>query len=210
MIIKSKKHLAILLSDIKGFSKPKVMLEQYITPSETAADMLWTAYQNNDIYHKNVVDFGSGTGMLGIGAAVLGGFVMGIETDPELIQTCVKNKNMIESKIKMVLNISFITNMIQKINTSADTVIMNPPFGTKEKHIDQVFLLKAFETASRVYSLHKIETKEFINKLARDNKFKPELIKTYNLPLKYSMSHHKKEVVKVKVGFWKFSKNIKE
>lgn len=50
---------------------------------------------------------------------------------------------------------------------SADTVIMNPPFGTKRKGVDMVFLKAAFAMSrGSVYSLHKSSTRAHIQKVA--------------------------------------------
>lgn len=49
----------------------------------------------------------------------------------------------------------------------ADTVIMNPPFGTKRKGVDVVFLRAAFAISrGTVYSLHKSSTRAHIQKIA--------------------------------------------
>lgn len=42
-----------------------------------------------------------------------------------------------------------------------DTVVMNPPFGTRKKGADMEFLSAAMKVASQaVYSLHKTSTRE--------------------------------------------------
>lgn len=41
-----------------------------------------------------------------------------------------------------------------------DTVIMNPPFGTRNTGIDTAFVLKGMQYSSAVYSLHKTSTRE--------------------------------------------------
>ena len=41
-----------------------------------------------------------------------------------------------------------------------DTVVMNPPFGTRNTGIDTVFLLNAMKISNVVYSLHKTSTRE--------------------------------------------------
>ena len=41
-----------------------------------------------------------------------------------------------------------------------DTVVMNPPFGTRNTGIDTIFLLDAMKISSVVYSLHKTSTRE--------------------------------------------------
>lgn len=49
----------------------------------------------------------------------------------------------------------------------ADTVIMNPPFGTKRKGIDMDFLRAGCRIARHsVYSLHKSSTREHVQKVA--------------------------------------------
>ena len=74
MQIRSKSSLAVLLSKLKGFETEKVSekLEQYQTDPEIAAEILWFAGFNNDISRKVIVDLGCGTGILGIGALVMG------------------------------------------------------------------------------------------------------------------------------------------
>lgn len=47
------------------------------------------------------------------------------------------------------------------IGRVVDTVVMNPPFGTRKKGADMEFLSAAMKVASRaVYSLHKTSTRE--------------------------------------------------
>ena len=71
-MISSKKDLEIILSTLKGFERPKPELEQYTTPSSLAAELLWQAYIDGNIEGKIVVDLGCGTGILALGAAILG------------------------------------------------------------------------------------------------------------------------------------------
>jgi len=72
MEIASKSGLAVILSSLLSFKSPKIKLEQYETPSEIAADVLWNAHMNGDLVDKTVADLGSGTGVLGLGAVLLG------------------------------------------------------------------------------------------------------------------------------------------
>ncbi len=71
-MIPSKKELEILLSKFKSFEKPKAELEQYMTPSSIVAELLWTAFMDNNIRERTVADFGTGTGIFAIGASILG------------------------------------------------------------------------------------------------------------------------------------------
>ena len=74
MIIKkvSKGRLGVILSRLRVFYKAKVRVEQYPTDSEIAAQMLWESHLRGDIEGKVIVDLGCGTGILGIGALILG------------------------------------------------------------------------------------------------------------------------------------------
>ncbi len=41
-----------------------------------------------------------------------------------------------------------------------DTVVMNPPFGTRRAGIDTAFVMQGMKYANVVYSLHKTSTRE--------------------------------------------------
>ena len=45
-----------------------------------------------------------------------------------------------------------------------DTVVMNPPFGTRNTGIDTAFVLKGMEYSNVVYSLHKTSTRDVCTK----------------------------------------------
>ena len=70
--ISSKSRLAVILSGLEGFSKPKVRQEQYLMDGEIGAFVLWNAYLLGDIKGKVIADLGCGTGVLGIGTLLLG------------------------------------------------------------------------------------------------------------------------------------------
>lgn len=203
--MKSKKELAIILSKLKTFEVPKTKYEQYSTPAEEAADFLWNAYMNNDLYDRYVIDLGCGTGILTIGAALLGARVVGIDIDPDAIETANDNKQFAETLLNMKLtNVKFAVKDVNLIkNLKADTVIQNPPFGTKTKHTDIMFLDKAVEIAHVVYSMHKIETRDFIEKYCFEKGLNAGLINTYTFSLKPTMKFHEKGKYAVRVGLWR-------
>lgn len=65
-------------------------------------------------------------------------------------------------------DISFVVKDVRELVASDfpllkfDTVIMNPPFGTKkETNVDYEFVQKAFLFTNKVYSLHKSSTRKF-------------------------------------------------
>ena len=89
----------------------------------------------------------------------------------------------------------------------ADTVVMNPPFGTRKKGADMGFLRAGLLIArNAVYSLNKTSTRAHIEKhalrtlRARSATVLAEL--RYELPKTYA--HHRKEVVEIEVDLWRF------
>jgi len=194
----NKKQLAIELSRLKGFENPKLKLEQYFLDSEVAADLIWTAYLHGDVENKIVADFGAGTGILSYGALLLNAKkVYLIEKDEDVINIAKEN---IKNK-----RISFVNKDIKNFNIKVDTVIQNPPFGTKDEHADKLFLEKAMQLSNKIYSLHKITSKQFIKKLVGDD-FEIK-IKEIILPLKKTYWFHKKKTYFVKAGIWFLNKN---
>jgi len=66
------RKLEMALEKIEGFETPNIQYEQYKTPAVVAAPFLHMAFMNGEIEGKTVYDLGCGTGMLSIGAALLG------------------------------------------------------------------------------------------------------------------------------------------
>ena len=206
----SKASLAIQLSKLNVFTKAKPKLEQYPTDSEIAATVLWDAYMQGDIQDKIIADLGSGTGILGIGALLLGArFAYFVDSDRDALDVLRLNLASLEIPVrrhKVVNKDIKDINEEYQIKIKADTVIQNPPFGTKEKHIDKLFLERAFSIAPVVYSLHKITSKQFISALSADHGYSEKLIHEFEFPLKATMKHHKKKVEKIRVGCWRLGR----
>ncbi|MBS7649969.1 MAG: METTL5 family protein [Candidatus Bathyarchaeia archaeon] len=173
-----RRRLEIALEGVDAHPEPNAWLEQYTIPSRTAAEILSIADMNGDIAGKNVVDLGCGTGRLAIGAAILGAAkVIGVDIDLKAVKVAKANSER--------LNVEDITDWvnadIEAVIGRFDTAIMNPPFGTKIRHSDRRFLLKALSIADSVYSLHKRSTRDYLLRLIRE--------RTRNLTL-YEMELH--------------------
>lgn len=205
----SKSSLAILLSKLSAFESPKSGLEQYPTDSEIAAETLWLAAMNSDIEDSAVADLGCGTGILGIGALLLGAAkVFFIDLDADALETLKKNLKSAEelSGEELVSRAEVIHSDISGMTITADTVIENPPFGVKDEHADREFLEKAFQSANVVYSIHKAESNEFISKLAARNAFSITHHLEFDFPIKKTMSYHNKRIYRFKAGMWRLEK----
>lgn len=204
---KSKSHLAIILSKLATFDKSqlKITKEQYATDSEAAADAVWFAYMNGDIEEKVVADLGCGTGPLGIAALLLGaGKVYFVDSDKEAVEICRRNIAAVaeHAKAKAVT----IAADIADFHNRVDTVVQNPPFGTKTKHADRQFLLQAFKVADVIYSFHKVETADFVRKIAADNGFNVTNIIPLQLQLKNMYGFHRSRMRRVDVGLFRIEK----
>lgn len=201
-IMLTKSGLAIKLSRLKTFSSPKLLLEQYPTDSEIAAEVLWIAYMKGDVEGKIVADFGCGTGILGIGCLLLGAKrVYFVDSDGEALSAAAENLNSLRLK-----GFELIKSGISKISLDCDVVVQNPPFGTKRKHADRVFLLKAFSTACVIYSIHKASSTAFIEKLSRDNGFMITDVLRCRMPLKSSFSFHKRRLHRIDAACFRLEK----
>lgn len=199
----NKKTLAILLSKLNVITIPQPHLEQYQTDSEIASIILWQAYMNGDIEDKLVADLGCGNGIFGIGALLLGAKkVYFVDKDKGSINVLKENLSYIEGGEYEIFNVD-----INDFNHKVDIVIENPPFGVQKIHIDKVFLEKSFEISNKIYTLHKIESKEFIQELSNKYGFEVLGIIDLDFVLKKTMHYHKKANYNVKVGCWILEKN---
>jgi len=157
------KQLESWLSDLRPFDKPKVELEQYPTSASIAARVLSVCEdQFGDVRHKVVVDMGCGAGMLTAAAAVLeADQVIGIDIDPDALETARDNLDSfegIEAAVELVeSDVAQAPKFLSCYHHRAQTVISNPPFGTRCKGADVAFIEAAFRLAPGgvLYSLHK-------------------------------------------------------
>jgi len=198
----TKSELAIVLSRLDVFEKPKVAEEQYTTDSEIAADVLWFAYMNKDIKGRVIADLGCGSGILGIGCLLLGAKkVYFVDSDEDALDIARKNAEGLGLK-----KMEFLRQDISAFSKKTDVVVQNPPFGTKRKHADKAFLEKAFNAAKVIYSFHKLTSCGFINKLSADRGFKVTHLLRFHLPLKKTQAFHRKKVRLIEVGCWRLAK----
>ncbi len=204
--MRSLKELSVFLSRLKTFENPSVELEQYATPAHIAAEWIWSMALAGEVANKTILDAASGPGILGIGALMLGAKkIYFIDKDPEAMKICQENYNKVKEEYE-IGEAEFIVEDISLFDETVDITIQNPPFGTKNKHADKVFLEKAFQSSTIVYSMHKYSTEEFVYAIAKDHDFKVTHHWRFSFPIKATFDFHKKPVEKVDVGLWRMEK----
>lgn len=208
MSIRSKKDLELALERLKGFSEPSWELEQYATPSEISADWVWNAALKGDVRGKVILDAACGPGVLGIAALLMGAKkVFFVDKSQEAVEICRDNYEMIKKEYEIGEAV-FVVGNIGIFDSDVDTVLENPPFGTKEKHIDKLFLEKAFSVSKVVWSMHKAVTKSFVEAICKDYKFEITDYYEYDFPIKAVFKFHEKPVKSVEVGLWRMEKKV--
>ena len=198
----SKSRLAIILSGLQCFYEPKVRSEQYLMDSEIGAEVLWNAYLLGDIGGKVIADLGCGTGLLGIGALLLGAKqVYFVDFDKEALAIAKNNILKVKSEGSRV---KLVYENVSNLKLQAGTVIQNPPFGTKNKHADILFLKKALEIAQVVYSFHKSETKVYLEQFSAKNNAKITHVWDFKFPLKATFTFHRRKIHRINVSCLRF------
>uniref|UniRef100_A0A3Q2YDK6 Methyltransferase-like protein 5 n=1 Tax=Hippocampus comes TaxID=109280 RepID=A0A3Q2YDK6_HIPCM len=164
------KELESCLQQVDTFEEPKILLEQYPTSAHIAACMLYTIHNTfDDIEAKLVADLGCGCGVLSIGAAMLeAGLCVGFDIDNDALDVFRRNADEFELSNVDLVQCDLCCLKTEDYRHSFDTVIMNPPFGTKHNQgMDMKFLRAAITMAKKaVYSLHKTSTREVSQELS--------------------------------------------
>lgn len=204
------KKLEQYLQSIDSFEKPKILLEQYLTPSHIASHFLFTIQNNyDDIRDKIVADLGSGTGMLTIGSGILEAtHCIGFEIDDEALSVAKNNADEMEVNTVDFLQCDVLNDLTDsRFYKVFDTVIMNPPFGTKKNAgMDMKFLeIAAKLSNSRIYSLHKTSTRAYIQKKAKEFNCEGEVIAELRYNIDSSYKFHKHSSKDIEVDVWRFS-----
>lgn len=211
-MVHTRRELAIFLSQLQVFDKPNIRLEQYPSDGNTAAKLLWQAHLQGDLENHIIVDLGCGTGLLGIGALLLGAaHVVFIDIDPNVKRILDQNMDFLEEHYEVPGTWEFrVANVkglhLTDINEDMPlTVITNPPFGTKIKHADKDFLETGIRLADTVYSMHKTTTRKFLDAFAKDHNLST-WYEEVSFPLQNTMAKHRKNIERIEVVLVCFKK----
>ena len=198
-----KRDLERALSEIEAHPLPNAYLEQYTTPSNVAAEILYlAAYVYDDVIDKTVVDLGCGTGRLGIGAALLGAReVFGVDVDRAAVRAAQKNSEIMGVKERT----NWIVADIGVVKGSFDTVLQNPPFGVQRRRADRRFISKSLELSSTIYSFHKggESNREFIKRFIEEHGGKITTIFPLKMEIPRMFKFHTKRKRSIQVDLYR-------
>ncbi len=186
-----------MLERLEGFSNPSFQKEQYATPASVAAEMLFLAGLRGDL--GTVCDLGCGTGVLAIGAALLGARAIGVEIDAEALAAARRNAE------KLGVDVDFIRADANSIALrDIDTVIMNPPFGAQKASAgDRAFLSSARKIARTIYSLHNRGSEGFVRGFVKP--FTVQEVYRIPFPLKRCFEFHSQDVKIIEVELYRIT-----
>jgi putative methylase len=194
----SKRQLEIQLGRLKILEKPNLKLEQYPVSSEAASEILYMAgFEHNDLGGR-VIDLGTGTGRLAIGAALMGARkVVGVDTDERAIALARKNGETAKVRVEWV------ESEIEKVSGRFDTVMMNPPYGTRTSHADTEFLKKAIELAPVAYSIHKSSTRDFLLQFMTKLGAQVDQVRSMRMAIPHLFEFHERKRSTVEVDLYR-------
>ena len=178
-----KNDLKRLLSQVKDFEQPRITLEQYITPPSLAADLIFTAYMQKDIENKKVLDLGTGTGILAIGASKLEAEVTAVEKDQSALNTAKENAENLKAEI------SFVKRDVEEYSGDFETVVMNPPFSV-HSDIGLSYWEKAIELSEKVYGISPRGARDSIKSLVQSSNHRIVGVQEYSIGLPPSYGFH--------------------
>lgn len=205
------RQLEIALQRCAGYKKPRVVWEQYQTPATLAARLLYDAFMQGDIEGKTVCDLGCGTGVLAIGASLLGAkTVLAVDLDQAAISTAKENAELLGADVE------FITADIAGADAGGladrigpcNTVVMNPPFGAQKQnvHADRPFIDCALAIAPVTYGIFNAGSTPFVETyIAGRATIAGRVSGTF--PIKRSFAFHTKDVQEIAVEILRLVRN---
>lgn len=216
MLVPDRKRLEMALSRIPDHPAPRSDLEQVRTPGVIAAKLLWIAHEEGDLEGHAVLDLGCGTGVLAIGAALLGAaHVLAVDVDPAALEGAraaavdagvEKRITFLEKDVRSL----DVAGVQERLEGPAHTTVMNPPFGadlgSRARGGDRVFLALAFGASEVVYGLHPAKTERFLSAFATDSGFDAARADVVDFPLPGRFAHHRDLVRTLPVGIYRFNK----
>ena len=194
----SKRQLEIILSKLKIFETPTLRLEQYPVSPEAAAELLYMAGFEHDDLEGRIIDLGTGTGRLAIGVALMSQtHIVGVDIDARALELARENAKTAGVKVE------WIQSTIDDVDGTYETVIMNPPYGTRTVHADTQFLDKAFQLAPVTYSIHKASTRTFLARYVHKSNRRIAEARTMSLKIPHLYTFHTRRWKSIEVDLYR-------
>ncbi len=208
-------ELQRVLGLLDAVPEPDPALEQYRTPPDVAADVLWTARMQGDLQGR-VVDLGCGNGTFAIGAAMLGATAQGYDMDEAAVAAARENAATAAEAVGRALEASFTVSDVEDVDDTADCVVMNPPFGVQaasERDVNLRFVAAALDIAPVVFAvLHRsagkqAETRQRVADAVGDRCRSVAVVASYDLAVPARFGFHTDERATVPVDLYKFERS---
>ena len=173
-------------------------LEQVATPAEAAANLLNLLDRRFGLAGRSVLDLGSGTGRLAIGAALLGANpVVGVEVDARLVP--VARAAARAARALASFHVADVAHWVRP----ADIVVMNAPFGAQRRHADRPFWDRALALARMaVGAFASSASRTFIARLALERDAQVIEVEPVPWNLPRTFPHHRAANVRLAVDRW--------
>lgn len=201
------RDLEIALERLRDFNNPVEALEQYRTPGDIAALMIWGAYLRKDLMKPLLVDLGCGTGVLTFGSLLLGASsAVCVDIDWSALSVARENLEGFRGMYDLVAG--DVRELPMRPLGSECLVVMNPPFGVKRRGADLRFLEKALRACYTVYSVHKYspESLKLITRLAEALGYSVTVLARTTMALRQKLPHHRRKVHRFEVMLIRLSK----
>ncbi len=174
----SRRAVERRLEEVVDFADPSPELEQYLTPPVLAANLLQVAALRGDLTGETVVDLGTGTGTLAVGAALFSPErVVGLDVDPDALALARENECRVAGEPieggREPTPIDWLRGDVRRHPLDPPrraTVLANPPFGAQRgaRHADRPFLEAASELADVSLTIHNEGSRAFVEGFAGD------------------------------------------
>ena len=198
-----KRQLERALSQLSHSPSPNLAFEAYDLDPKAATELLFLAEEKyHDISGQSIIDLGCGSGILAIGAALLGSKEsLGIDINKESIRTARENA------ADHGVHLDLIIGDVAAIKGNFDTSVMNPPFGTRTRGADVIFLEKAIELSKVAYSLHKRTngSREFLSIAIRNMGARVDAIFELTISIPRTYKFHREKSYQVAVDLYRIT-----
>lgn len=175
-----RRDVARRLEAVRDFEEPSPSLEQYSTPPEIAAHVCHLASVHDDLAGATVLDLGTGTGMLALGASCYAPRrVVGVDVDRSALSVACENVTRVDTR--PTPPVDWIAADVRRLPVRAEfesrddtspgtasnaqvTVISNPPFGARNgsRGADRPFLEASSAVATVSYTIHNEGSASFV------------------------------------------------